>query len=165
MAPWLSDSPAPTAAHDPGQAPGMMDGDDKRDPAGNRVGRVSTPASLLALSRPRESFLRIAGVTGRRLPAGRHVAHVHPQTVPVRWVNGDGEPEPVVLFVEPNSIDLEDRYPPVGGELEEPHLGLIGRPHRDRVAVTGLLDPALLGKVGDGAARDVLCLDQVVRTL
>src|SRR5262249_57579133 len=54
-----------------------------------------------------ESFLRIAGVTGRRLPAGRHVAHVHPQTVPVRWVNGDGEPEPVVLFVEPNSIDLE----------------------------------------------------------
>src|SRR5262249_61760473 len=62
-----------------------------------------------------ESFLRIAGVTGRRLPAGRHVAHVHPQTVPVRWVNGDGEPEPVVLFVEPNSIDLEDRDPPIGG--------------------------------------------------
>src|SRR5215467_5806119 len=145
MALRLSDRPAPTAAHDRGQAPGMMDGEGKRDPADNRVGRVSTPASVLALSRPRESFLRIAGVTGRRLPAGRHVAHVHPQTVPVRWVNGDGEPEPVVLFVEPNSIDLEDRDPPIGGELKEPHLCLIWRAHRDRVAVTRLLDPALLG--------------------
>src|SRR5262249_57822552 len=117
---------------DPGQAPGMMDGDGKRDPAGNRADRVSTPASGLALSRPRESFLRIAGVTGRPLPAGRHVAHVHPQTVPVRWANGHGEPEPLVLFVEPNSIDLEDRDPPIGGGLEEPPPRLLRRAHPRR---------------------------------
>src|SRR5215470_5915243 len=155
MAPGWCGWPAPAARrNDPARAPGLMDADGERGPADDRIGRVSTPATMVALPRPRESFLRTVGVVGR-LSARRHVADLYPEPVPVRRVDGDGEPETVVFLVEANPVDLKNRDAPVRGKLEEPDLVLVGRAHRDRVAIAGLLDPALFGEVGDGPAADV----------
>src|SRR5215813_2499775 len=139
---------------------GVMDGDGERDPADNRIGRVSTPATMVALPRPRESFLRTVGVVGRVF-APRHVAYLNPEPVPVRRVDGDGESEAVAFLVEANPVDLENRDAPVRRKLEETDFVLIGGAYRDRVAIAGLLDPALGGEVGDGPAGDVRGLDKL----
>src|SRR5262249_47116698 len=115
MAPRWNGRPALAAGDDPGQPPGMVGGDVEGALAANRAGRVGTPASLLALPRPHESFLRTAGIVSRLL-AGRHLAHLDPQPVSVRRVDGDREPEPVALLVEANPVDLKDRDAPIGGE-------------------------------------------------
>src|SRR6516162_3736862 len=143
MAPWWNGWPAPAAGrNDPARAPGTLGGDGERAPADTRIGRVSTPATMVALPRPRESFLRTVGVVGR-MSAARHVADLNPEPVPVRRVDGDGEPEAVAFLVEANPVDLKNRDAPVCGKLEEPDLVLVGRADCDCVPVTGLFDAAL----------------------
>ena len=94
-----------------------------------------------------------------------HVTHVDDKLVPIGGKNSDRQPHGLTDLIERSPEYFVDRYVAVCGETEKADLIGIGRPHRDPVTITHLLETQRFLKISGAAVSDTRRLDQLGRTL
>ena len=111
-------------------------------------GRVPCPAGTGPGRRPRELTCPVGALL-------RGPAEVDYELVPVRWIDGDGNPHGLPVPVKGCPGYLDDRGPAVRRQVEEVCLVEIRRAHHEPIAIARLVDGQLIGQVLDGPFFDV----------